>query len=84
LDPGWVKIRIRDKHPGSAILKIRVRIMDKHPGFFYNLDILGGLMIGKLQFDPKKIKCFFQLILVSSLNLWIRIRKKMNTDPKHW
>jgi hypothetical protein len=23
-DPGWVKIRIRDKHPGSAKLPIRV------------------------------------------------------------
>jgi hypothetical protein len=21
LDPGWIKIRIRDKHPGSATLK---------------------------------------------------------------
>ncbi len=24
-DPGWVKIRIRDKHPGSATLGIRVQ-----------------------------------------------------------
>jgi len=23
-DPGWVKIRIRDKHPGSATLQIRI------------------------------------------------------------
>jgi len=25
-DPGWVKIRIRDKHPGSATLGYRIRI----------------------------------------------------------
>jgi hypothetical protein len=23
-DPGWVKIRIRDKHPGSATLEMRM------------------------------------------------------------
>jgi hypothetical protein len=30
-DPEWIKIRIRDKHPGSATL-IKIRIRDKHPG----------------------------------------------------
>jgi hypothetical protein len=28
LDPGWVKIRIRDKHPGSATLFSRVSCVD--------------------------------------------------------
>jgi hypothetical protein len=43
-DPGWIKIRIRDKHPGSATLvednksdgwiKIMIRDpRDKHPGY---------------------------------------------------
>ncbi len=26
LDPGWVKIRIRDKHPGSATLLLNVDV----------------------------------------------------------
>jgi len=25
-DPGWVKIRIRDKHPGSATLALLIHI----------------------------------------------------------
>jgi hypothetical protein len=28
-DPGWVKIRTRDKHPGSATLQLRIATEEK-------------------------------------------------------
>jgi hypothetical protein len=29
-DPGWIKIKIRDKHPGSATLAIRLRKLSEY------------------------------------------------------
>jgi hypothetical protein len=34
LDPGWVKIRIRDKHPGSATLMANLFFSHKSPVYF--------------------------------------------------
>ncbi len=33
LDPGWIKIRIQDKHPGSATLVNNSTIVDGMPEF---------------------------------------------------
>jgi hypothetical protein len=29
-DPGWIKIRIRDKHPESATLPVRLKLRKSH------------------------------------------------------
>jgi hypothetical protein len=31
VDPGWVKIRIRDKHPGSETLLLVIRVIFLDP-----------------------------------------------------
>jgi hypothetical protein len=66
-------------------------------GFFYNLDILyGGLGIGKLQFDQKKMLKIFSAVIKALDPYWSRIRiriglqhqtldpdpEKMNTDSQ--
>jgi hypothetical protein len=68
-DPGWVKIRIRDKHPGSATLQKIVTKLSKiwfwYPGFeirdsekIYSGSRVQGLKRHRIP-DPQHCCCSF-------------------------
>ncbi len=72
-DPGWVKIRIRDKHPGSATLQKIVTKLSKiwfwylsrirDPGFGKNLLRIAGPGVKKAP-DPGSATLLLQFFLV--------------------
>ncbi len=71
-DPGWVKIRIRDKHPGSATLPT-ARVADPDPGFSKNFWI--RILRFRMPHFPKKILIlldFFVTLNYSELLKWYR------------
>ena len=49
-DPGWVKIRIRDKHPGSVTLVKSIIILCHWAHFFFSVMIKNKIIFSSLKF----------------------------------